>query len=61
MLNTTTFVGLDVHARSIKAVALDAMTGEVRSATFGYDAAADIKLQRRASERHAEVAAGGLR
>ena len=38
MLNTTTFVGLDVHARSIKAVALDAMTGEVRSATFGYDA-----------------------
>ena len=39
-MNTTTFVGLDVHARSIKAVALDAMTGEVRSATFGYDAAA---------------------
>lgn len=39
MLNTTTFVGLDVHARSIKAVALDAMTGEVRSAAFGYDAA----------------------
>ena len=31
--------GLDVHARTIKAVALDAMTGEVRSATFGYDAA----------------------
>ena len=40
MMNVTTFVGLDVHARSIKAVALDAMTGEVRSATFGYDAAA---------------------
>ena len=40
MLNTTTFVGLDVHARSIKAVALDAMTGEVRSTTFAYDAAA---------------------
>lgn len=39
MLNTTTFVGLDVHARSIKAVALDAMTGEVRTATFGYNAA----------------------
>ena len=39
-MNTTTFVGLDVHARSIKAVALDAMTGEVRSAAFGYDAAA---------------------
>ena len=47
MLNTTTFVGLDVHARSIKAVALDAMTGEVRTVAFGYDAA--------------EVAAGGLR
>ena len=39
-MNTTTFVGLDVHARSIKAVALDAMTGEVRSAAFAYDAAA---------------------
>ena len=37
MLNVTTFVGLDVHARKIAAVALDAMTGEVRSATFGYD------------------------
>ena len=40
MMHTTTFVGLDVHARKIAAVALDAMTGEVRSATFGYDAAA---------------------
>lgn len=39
MLNTTAFVGLDAHARSIKAVALDATTGEVRSAAFGYDAA----------------------
>ena len=29
-----------MHARSIKAVALDAMTGEVRCAAFGYDAAA---------------------
>jgi len=40
MMHTTTFVGLDVHARKIAAVALDTMTGEVRSATFGYDAAA---------------------
>ena len=40
MLNTTTFVGLDVHARSVKAVALDVMTGETKSATFAYDAAA---------------------
>ena len=38
-MNAATFVGLDVHARSIKAVALDAMTGEVRTAAFGYDAA----------------------
>ena len=38
MLNTTTFIGLDVHARSIKAVSLDVMTGEVRSASFKYDA-----------------------
>lgn len=40
MLDTTTFVGLDVRARSIKAVSLDVMTGEVRCATFGYDAGA---------------------
>lgn len=40
MLDTTTFVGFDVHARSIKAVSLDVMTGEVRCATFGYDAGA---------------------
>lgn len=40
MLDTTTFVGLDVHARSIKAVSLDVMTGKVRCATFGYDAGA---------------------
>ena len=39
MLNATTFVGLGEHARSIQAVAFDAMTGEVRSAAFGYDAA----------------------
>ena len=39
MTDTTTFVGPDVHARSIKAVALDIMTGEVRTAAFGYDAA----------------------
>ena len=39
MIDTTTFVGLDVHARSIKAAALDIMTGEVRTAAFGYDAA----------------------
>ncbi len=30
MLDTTTFVGLDVHARSIKAVSLDVMTGVFR-------------------------------
>ena len=40
MSNATTFVGLDVHARSIKAVSVDVMTGEVASATFGYDAPA---------------------
>lgn len=37
MMNATTFVGLDVHARSIKAAALDVMTGEVANASFGYD------------------------
>lgn len=40
MMHTTTFIGLDVHARKIVAAALDTMTGEVHSATFGYDAAA---------------------
>ena len=40
MLDATTFIGLDVHARSIKAVSLDVMTGEVRAATFGFDAGA---------------------
>lgn len=39
-MHATTFIGLDVHARSIKAVALDVMAGEVRSAGFGYDACA---------------------
>ena len=43
MLNTTTFVGLDVHARSIKAVALDAMTGEV--------ALGHLRLRRRRGRR----------
>ena len=37
MKNATTFVGLDVHARSIKAAALDATTGELTRASFGYD------------------------
>ncbi len=40
MMHATTFVGLDVHARKIAAAALDVMTGEAHSATFGYDAAA---------------------
>ena len=35
-----TSIGLDVHARSISAAALDHETGEVRSARFGYDAPA---------------------
>jgi len=39
MLKFNTAVGLDVHARSIKAVALEITTGEIRVATFGYDAA----------------------
>lgn len=32
-----TAVGLDVHARSIKASALDAETGEIKTMSFGYD------------------------
>lgn len=35
-MNHVTSIGLDVHARSITAVALDSMTGEVVSGTFGY-------------------------
>lgn len=34
-MNHVTSIGLDVHARSITAVALDSITGEVRSQKFG--------------------------
>lgn len=37
MNNATTFVGLDVHARSIKACAFVPGTGEVENRSFGYD------------------------
>ena len=37
MRNAITFVGLDAHARFVKAVSLDVMTGELKSATFEYD------------------------
>ena len=37
MSNYVTAIGLDVHARSIKACALNPMTGEVERASFGYD------------------------
>lgn len=40
MLNATTFVGLDVHARSIKAFGFNVITGEEFSSSFGYDHAA---------------------
>lgn len=39
-MNHVTSVGLDVHARSIKAVAFNPFTGEVDAATFPYDAIA---------------------
>lgn len=39
MSNYVTAIGLDVHARSIKAFALDPMTGECERASFGYDPA----------------------
>ena len=65
MLDTTTFVGLDVHARSIKAVSLDVMTGEVRCATFGYDAGAVAGWVRsvdpKASRPHGRGGVGGGR
>lgn len=35
MTKTMTFVGLDVHARSTHAAAIDAQTGELRRARFG--------------------------
>lgn len=37
MNNATTFVGLDVHARSIKACAFVPTTGEVENRSFGYE------------------------
>lgn len=38
-MNHVTSIGLDVHARSITAAALDSATGEVRSKKFGYSPA----------------------
>ena len=35
MKNYTTYVGMDVHARSIQASAVDVTTGEVRNRSFG--------------------------
>ena len=37
MQNAITFVGIDAHARFVKAVSLDVMTGELKSAIFGCD------------------------
>ena len=61
MLDTTTFIGLDVHARSIKAVSLDVMTGEVRCATFGYDAGAVAGWVRSVDPRARCVYESGVR
>ena len=38
-MSHATAIGLDVHARSIAAVALSRDTGEVAAKTFGYDPA----------------------
>ena len=38
-MNYVTSIGLDVHARSITAVALDSITGEISSKKFGYSPA----------------------
>lgn len=37
MSNATTFVGLDVHARSVKACAFVPETGETARKSFGYE------------------------
>jgi hypothetical protein len=37
MTGTMTFAGLDVHARSTHAAAIDVLTGELRRARFGAD------------------------
>lgn len=36
LMRYSTFIGLDVHARSISAAALDPLTGEITSKRFGY-------------------------
>ena len=38
LMNISTFVGLDVHARSVSAYAFNPFTGECKTKTFGYDA-----------------------
>ena len=63
MLDTTTFVGLDVHARSIKAVSLDVMTGEVRKPRKDRERGARrhaAKGVRRLAERREALLARGV-
>lgn len=43
MNNATTFAGLDVHTRSIKACAFVPATGEVENRSFGYMCAVKLK------------------
>jgi len=42
MTGTMTWVGLDVHARSTHAAAIDTMTGELRREKFGAGNAAPV-------------------
>jgi transposase len=44
MVRTMTWVGLDVHARSVHAAAIDAETGELRRARLGGDTDAVVRF-----------------
>ena len=44
MVQTMTWVGLDVHARSVRAAVVDAETGELRRARVGGDAAEIVRF-----------------
>jgi len=44
MVQTMTWVGLDVHARSVHAAAIDSETGELRRARLGGDSESVVRF-----------------
>jgi hypothetical protein len=55
MVRTMTWVGLDVHARSTHAAAIDAVTGELSRMRFGASAEAPVEWLRSLSGPRARL------